>query len=221
MERLTAIWPNDLLQFTSLQDLVLTENPLPGWAKDSLSETKTVVVRRGLINDNLIPVGIRGYERKQRFACYLSVAAIKKQYHPQYFIQHRSWKSLSEDRQKLPPFQALQKIVPLLNNFQWGIGGSLGYEMATGVKMVKNTTEHVSDLDLLLYQTPTLNRSQAQELLQKLNQYHVHADVQVVNGQNGFSLEEYAANRSKKTLVKTAVGPLLVVDPWQFLQENK
>lgn len=221
MERLTAIWPNDLLQFTSLQDLVLTENPLPGWAKDSLSETKTVVVRRGLVSDNLIPVGIRGYERKQRFACYLNVAAIKKQYHPQYFIQHKSWESLSEDRQKLPPFQALQKIVPLLSNFQWGIGGSLGYEMATGVKMVKNTTEHVSDLDLLLYQTPTLNRSQAQELLQKLNQYHVHADVQVVKGQNGFSLEEYAANRSKKTLVKTAAGPLLVVDPWQFLQENK
>lgn len=221
MERLTAIWPNDLLQFTSFQDLVLTENPLPGWAKDSLSETKTVVVRRGLINDNLIPVGIRGYERKQRFACYLNVAAIKKQYHPQYFIQHKSWASLSEDRQKLPPFRALQKIVPLLSNFQWGIGGSLGYEMATGVKMVKNTAQHVSDLDLLLYQTPTLNRSQARELLQKLNQSHVHADVQVVKGQNGFSLEEYAANRSKKTLVKTAAGPLLVVDPWQFLQENK
>lgn len=221
MEGLTSIWPNDLLQFTSLQDLALTENPLPSWAKDSLSESKTVVVRRGLIKNELIPVGIRGYERKQRFACYLNIAAIKKQYHPQYFIQHKRWKNLPNDRQKLPPFEALQKIAPLLSNYQWGIGGSLGYEMATGVKMVKNTREHVSDLDLLLYNVSTLKRRQAQELLQKINQYDVHADVQVVKGQNGFSLEEYASNRSKKTLVKTATGPLLVADPWQFLQENK
>ena len=221
MEELTPIWPHDLLVFKDKQDLILSENPLPGWAKDSLAKASIVVVRRGKIQHDLIPVGIRGYERNQRLAAFLKQKAIKKQYHPDYFIRNKSWQRLNRDRQELPAFRALRQVATVLKDYHWGIGGSLAYEMATGLEMVKNTSEHASDMDLLLYFDQPMSKSKAQSLLQKLNQFKVHADLQVVKGENGFSLEEFAISHSRQVLVKTAAGPILTTDPWQFLKENK
>lgn len=214
------IWPHDLLTFANDQDLISEENPLPEWAKDSLSKAKIIVVRRGEIKDGLIPVGLRGYERNQRLAGFLKISNVKKVYHPSYFIKNSSWQNLPLDRQKLPAFQALEKIVPILENYDWGISGSLAYEMATGVKMVKHTSEHSSDLDLIMLATRKLSHSEANELLKKLNKFGTHADLQVVNGEKGFSLEEYAQNCDRQILVKTASGPILSKDPWAFLKEK-
>lgn len=219
MEQLKDIWPHDLLTFNSIRDLTLIENPLPKWAKDSLSKAKIVVVRRGIMNDN-IPVGVRGPAKSQRFAAYLRLSSIKSQYHPNYFIEHKSWKKLPARRQKLPAFQALVKIIPLLKKYHWGVGGSLAYEMATGLEAVHNNEKHSSDIDLLIYNPPKIVLTEARKILLELNNFGVHADVQVVNRQNGFSLEEYAANRSSKILVKTVNGPVLTENPWQFLREN-
>lgn len=220
MGKITNIWPHDLLTFANNADLILEENPLPEWAKDSLSKAKIVVVRRGLIKDNLILVGLRGYERNQRLAGYLNISAIKKQYHPDYFIKHQSWKKLPTGRQKLLAFQALNRLYPLLKNVNWGISGSLAYEMATGVRMVKESPEHISDLDLIMPDLPRMSTNKANEFLQRLNNYGVHADVQVVHGQRGFSLEEYALGRDRQILIKTAKGPILSSDPWQAITEG-
>lgn len=219
MEQLKEIWPHDLLTFNSIQDLILTENPLPEWAKDSLSKAKIVVVRRGVMNDN-IPVGIRGPAKSQRFAAYLQSSSVKLQFHPDYFIEHKSWKKLPAHRQKMPAFQALVKIIPLLKKYHWGVGGSLAYEMATGLETVQNNKEHSSDIDLLIYNPPRISLTDARKILVGLNNFGVHADVQVVNRQSGFSLEEYATNRSPQILIKTLNGPVLTENPWQFLKES-
>ncbi len=220
MGKITNIWPHDLLTFANNDDLILEKNPLPEWAKDSLSKAKIAVVRRGQIKNDLIPVGLRGYERNQRLAGYLKKSSIVKQYHPDYFIKHESWRDLPIERQKLIAFQGLIKIAPLLTDYQWGISGSLAYEMATGVKMVKESLEHTSDLDLIMPNLPKMNVAEAKKFLAKLNQFATHADVQVVYGENGFSLEEYGLGRDQQILIKTATGPILSKNPWQAIKEG-
>lgn len=216
MEQITNIWPHDLLTFAHENDLILEKNPLPEWAKDSLSKAKIVVVRRGIIKDGLIPVGIRGKQKNQRLGCFLPKDKILKQYHPDYFIRHQSWTNLSVDRQKMPAFQALNEMVPVLKDFHWGVSGSLAYEMATGVKMVHQT----SDIDVIAWQVKPMSVPQAQALLRRLNQFNVHADMQVVNQDRGFALEEYAMNRDAEILIKTDEGPCLSDDPWHFIEEG-
>ncbi|RVU70772.1 MULTISPECIES: malonate decarboxylase holo-ACP synthase [Lactobacillus] len=220
MGQVTNIWPHDLLTFASNDDLILEKNPLPEWAKDSLSKAKIVVVRRGLIKDDLIPVGLRGYERNQRLAGFLPKAKIVQQYHPDYFIKHQSWQKLPADRQALTPFKALAVLSDSLKNYHWGISGSLAYEMATHVKMVKELPEHVSDLDLIMPNLPKMTVQAAGDFLHDLNQFGVHADMQIVHEQRGFSLEEYALNPGRKILLKTATGPILVKDPFVAINEE-
>lgn len=211
--------PHDLLVFANQADF-LTEKNLPDWAQVSLDKAQITVVRRGRIKNKMIPVGVRGYERNERLAGYLSVDKVIKHYHPWDFIENKSWQNLPLARQELPAFQALIKIIPYLKDYHWGISGSLAYEMATGVIMVKNSLGHSSDLDIIMEESRKLSPEEARRLLEKLNQFGVHADVQVVHGQNGFALEEYAQNFDKQVLVKTADGPRLSRDPWQDIQEN-
>lgn len=220
MEEIKQVWPHDLLTFNDNHDLILKGNPLPDWAKVSLSKAKIVVVRRGLAKQGLIPVGLRGSRRSQRLAGFLVKKRVINCYSPAYFIKNKSWEILTPERRKLPQFQALEKICPLLRKYSWGIGGSLAYEMATGIAMVQNNLNHRSDLDIILVAKRKINIEQSRKLLTVLNQYQVHADVQVVKGQNGFALAEYAANRSPKVLVKTTAGPVLTADPWHFLKVN-
>lgn len=220
MGKVTDIWPHDLLTFANNDDFISDESPLPKWARDSLAKAKIAVVRRGPIKNNLIPVGLRGYERNQRLAGYLKIDNIAKQYHPDYFIKHQSWKNLPQARQDLTPFKTLIKIVPLLKDYHWGISGSLAYEMATGVEMVKETAQHTSDLDIIMNDDIKLSRNQARNLLKDLNQFDVHADVQIVHGQNGFALEEYAQNRDAQIMIKTANGPILAKDPWKAIDSK-
>ncbi len=210
------IYPHDLLTFSHESDFQSTKNPLPDWAKDSLRAAKIVVVRRGAINQDKIPVGLRGKQKSQRLAGFLKKQSIVKYYHPDYFIKQRSWQYLEQSRQEMPAFKALIKIIPLLNNFKWGISGSLAYEMATRIKMVHQS----SDLDIIAWQVPQMSIIEARKLLSLLNNFKVHADMQIVNGQRGFALEEYANHRDNKILVKTDEGPKLTENPWQFIKEG-
>lgn len=202
--------------FAHEDDLILEKNPLPEWAKDSLSKAKIVVVRRGNLKNNLIPIGIRGKQKNQSWGCFLPKDKILKHYHPDYFIAHQSWRNLPHDRQAMLAFQALVKIVPLLTKLRWGVSGSLVYEMATGIEMVHQT----SDIDIIAWKVKPMSIKQAQLLLKQLNQFNVHADMQVVNRDRGFALEEYAMNRDAQILIKTNAGPQLSADPWHYIEEG-
>jgi len=208
------IAPHTLLHLTSAQ-AVIGDNaqPVPTWVTTALTATATVVVRRGPQSAGRIPVGVRGPQRQQRWAGTVAVADIQTQIVPTELVANQAWKQLAASRQQLPAIQALPRLLPLLTGQPWGVGGSVGFELATGQPVAKVT----SDLDLIVPALVPMSVGAARDLLQTLNQFGVHVDLQVVAGQNGFSLEEYAQQRSTTTMLKTGHGPELVTDPWVAL----
>ncbi len=208
--------PHDLILLPNISAFH-SDVEVPSWVKNSLNDTRTVVVRRGHQTWHHIPVGVRGFERSHRFGGYLDPKADNfslKITTPYELAEHRPWEKLASGRAKLPALHALPQITKDFHGYHWGIAGSSGYELATGHETVKAT----SDLDILLKDCPKLSQKDAQDLLARINTHGVHADIQVVSGQNGFSLEEYANARTQTVLVKTVTGPKLSEDP--FGEEN-
>jgi phosphoribosyl-dephospho-CoA transferase len=91
----------------------------------------------------------------------------------------------------------------------WGITGSVGFALASGV----STLRQDSDLDLLLRASKPLPRGEARSLLALLQASPARIDMQVDTGHGGFALAEWAGN-ADRVLLKTGRGPLLVSDPW-------
>lgn len=207
-------FPHDLIKLNEVQHLVNFAE-LPQWAKNSLLRAPFVVVRRGSQINGQIPVGIRGLLKAQRAAAVVAEENVAQKISPFQLVQSKKWTFVEKIRQQLPVFQALPAVVPILEPFEWGIGGSCEYELASGVPMVNVN----SDLDIIVKHFAKLSATQAQTLLAKLNQFGVHIDLQVVTDQNGFSLEEFANARSRTVLIKTSGGPQLATDPWQAIQE--
>ena len=73
-----------------------------------------------------------------------------------------------------------------------GIGGSLGFELSTGIPAVKET----SDFDLLLYaDSPIELPIQAIQSHPAFEQF----DTQVITSKGGFSLKEYLRTPEKNS----------------------
>lgn len=190
---------------------LITDSALPEWAHAMLNESPYVIVRRGPQADR-IPVGLRGYQKSQRFGAWITSSQIAETVTPHQalgLLQH-----LDPKRAELPAFQKLAELVPLLAGFEWGIGGSLQFELVTGLPMARA----VSDVDVIMTRPKTpMTVVEAQDLIAELKAIAgAHADIQVVHGQNGFSLEEFAQNRADSILMKTVHGPVLSTDPWHF-----
>jgi phosphoribosyl-dephospho-CoA transferase len=141
------------------------DGPVPVWVEAVLRRIPWVVVRRGHVRDGLLPVGVRGLTRSQRFAAFVTVADIADRVSPEeltlsgYEIEHKR-------RDAVPALGALGRVVDLLRrrDYRWGPAGSVGFEIATGVA----TTTASSDLDLILRQNYRLEPNKAIELLDAL-----------------------------------------------------
>lgn len=206
---MVKIEPHDLLIINSIDDLIVDE--MPNWAQEVFPNSLTVVVRRSGFSDQKIPVGIRGQRREHRLAAYVLKKNIKRIITPYDLVQGQAWKDVPDKRRALPAIKALPEIAEILKDYQWGISGSVGFELATKT----NTAKMTSDLDLIWKPTNSLSKHEAQALLMSLNKFGVHADLQVIEGNNGFSLEEYA-NANSTVMMKTLNGPILVQDPWNI-----
>ncbi|MCV3763940.1 malonate decarboxylase holo-ACP synthase [Companilactobacillus farciminis] len=204
---MVKVEPHDLLKISSINDLIT--DGLPKWAQDIFPDSLTVVVRRSEIVDAKIPVGIRGIKREQRFAAFVLDSNVKEVITPYQLVSEESWKNISDERKMLPAVKALPAVAKILQEYKWGISGSVGFELATGTNSAKMT----SDLDLVWKPNSPIIRKDAKSLLKKLNQFGVHADLQVIQGNNGFSLEEYSQSKST-IMMKTLSDPILVKDPW-------
>lgn len=198
--------PHDLLKINSTSVL---SDELPSWAKSIFPNSLTAVVRRSPKRKGQIPVGIRGIKREQRFATYIDPECVIKITTPYELVEQESWKEISRKRQSLPAIEALPQVNRVLKNYRWGISGSVGFELATKTPSAKIT----SDLDLVWLPRRPIDKKTAGQLLKQLNQFGVHADLQVIQGNNGFSLEEYA-NSTSTIMMKTLEDPILVTDPW-------
>lgn len=188
------------------------DTPQPDWVEPALRWAPWVVVRRGQVRDGLLPVGVRGPARWQRFAAYLAVAEFAERLSPEELIDSRHV-IVPRRKDEAPALAALDRVAPILSSLgqRWGPGGSVGFEIATGVA----TATCSSDLDLILWQDRRLGPRESNDLQAALAEAAAPArvDVRLETPSGGVSLAELAA-RPARVLVRTPDGPRLSVDPW-------
>jgi phosphoribosyl-dephospho-CoA transferase len=186
----------------------LTPEQLPAdaplWVVEAIGEGQPVVVRRALSTADQVAVGVRGVLREQRYATLMAVETIQRRVRPEDLCHVES------DRE-LPALQALAQLRPMLDacGWVWGVSGSAGFELASGVTALHER----SDLDLILRTPQPLDRVQAQELLTWLDAAACPVDMQLQTPLGAVALREWAGP-AKRVLLKNAREARLVIDPW-------
>ena len=175
----------------------------PAWAVDAISAGQPVVVRRALAEPGQVAVGVRGRLREQRFAAHMPIAAVRRRVVPE------ALRGVISPR-VLPALQALEQLRPVLAQANWGVSGSAGFELATGIEAL----HALSDLDLILRAPEPLARDSARDLLARLDKSVCAVDLQLQTPFGAVALREWAGP-SRRVLLKTAGGAHLVLDPWQ------
>jgi phosphoribosyl-dephospho-CoA transferase len=175
----------------------------PAWAVDAISAGHPVVVRRALAEAGQVAIGVRGRLREQRFAAVMPMAAVRRRVVPEALRAVISTRDL-------PALQALQQVRPVLGQASWGVSGSAGFELASGIEAL----HAMSDLDLILRAPEPLDRNQARALLVRLDKAVCSVDLQLQTPFGAVALREWAGP-SRRVLLKTASGAHLVLDPWQ------
>ncbi|MPQ85696.1 malonate decarboxylase holo-ACP synthase [Pseudomonas sp. MAFF 730085] len=176
---------------------------VPAWVTEVIAAGEPVVVRRALTAPGTVAVGVRGRLREQRFAAVMPTAAIQRRVTPQALREVISPRDL-------PALRALDQLRPVLAQAPWGVTGSAGFELATGIQALHAG----SDLDLIVCAPERLERSDAEALLALLDTAPCAVDLQLQSPFGAFALREWAGG-SRRVLLKTASGAHLVLDPWQ------
>jgi triphosphoribosyl-dephospho-CoA synthase len=203
-------WPaHDLLQISGPADLVRLE-PAPLWVEHALHHAPFVVVRRAATVDGMIPVGVRGSLRNQRFAAYLAPGSIRNRIAPEQLVGARAARATIRSG-TIPAFNALTVAEAKLGHFplRWGPAGSVGFELATGLA----TATPASDLDLIIRVPERLSMTTAEILLAGLSAAPCGVDVQLETPRGALSLAEYARGE-RPILLRQNSGPVFVCDPW-------
>jgi phosphoribosyl-dephospho-CoA transferase len=94
-------------------------------------------------------------------------------------------------------------------DMSWGPGGSVGYELASGIPAVRAD----SDLDFVLFAPRQFDIAEAQDLWRMISSAPGKVDAVVETPCCGFSLEEFATNLHRKILLRTSEGRVLGSDP--------
>lgn len=202
--------PHDLLW-----GLLPTQLPheAPAWARAALGWHVPVVVRRAPAESCWVAVGVRGAAREQRYATWMRLSEISKAISPEAVARAGRWRQHGQPQ--WPALQALEQLAQQLDalGLSWGVTGSLGFELASGV-----TAAHAdSDLDLLLRAPEAVSRADARALCMLLDEAPAHIDLQLETPHGAVALREWAGE-SPRVLLKTQEGPLLVDDPWRLQQ---
>jgi phosphoribosyl-dephospho-CoA transferase len=186
---------------------------VPPWVEPALKRTPWVVVRRGYLRDGMVPVGVRGLARQERFAAVLAIAEIADRLSPEELTESR-YVIARRRMDEAPALAALARVAPILasRGHRWGPGGSVGFEIATGVATVTSS----SDLDLILRRDDRLGLDEAIDLRAVLAEAAAPARVDVLleTPRGGVSLADLAAMPAR-LLVRTPDGPRLSADPWR------
>jgi phosphoribosyl-dephospho-CoA transferase len=169
-----------------------------------------VVVRRGRITDGLIPVGVRGPQRHERCAGFTGLIEVLEIRQPDQLRL-----LLAEDsRRALQAFQTLSYLESHLVglDMSWGPGGSVGYELASGIRAVRAE----SDLDFILFAPRKFDIREARDLWRLISSAPGKVDALVETPFCGFSLEEFVTTSPRKILLRTSDGRILGSNPWNL-----
>lgn len=201
--------PHDLVQVRSLEELKSFSN-FPEWAKQACLTAPFHVVRRAPQRDNLIPIGIRGNERSERFGTYIPQQFIETVISPKNIVEQMLWCNWQRQSQ-FPEFVIhLNQLSKLLSGLSWGIGGSLGYELITGRECLKPS----SDVDIIWYQSTQPDLQFCQSLIQQTQHLSPRIDIQIENHHGAFHLSEYVQSPDRAILIKQNNGPILAKVLW-------
>jgi phosphoribosyl-dephospho-CoA transferase len=200
-----------LLRVTDLDALVF-EARRPHWARAALRLAPWVVVRRAAPRVGLWSVGVRGGARPQRSAAWLPHGAVQECITPQMLAAKRFWRQ-HPSATAAPAVAVLDEVAVILvaHGFAglWGPGGSVGFELASGVR----STTLGSDLDLVLNADEPMTRTDAARLHAELSKLPVRIDLLLETPHGAAALAEYATS-AEVTLLRSVRGPRLVRDPW-------
>jgi phosphoribosyl-dephospho-CoA transferase len=188
---------------------LLGPGPMPRWVSAALRRAPWVVVRRAR-GGRLIPVGVRGASRTQRFAAWIKTDAVEECVRPAELAAQRRW-ALAPRGLQYPALAVLDAVDALMRErgLTWGPCGSVGFELASAVA----TVTAASDLDLTVATPKPLSLATALALGAALAKLPVRVDVQLEGPHGAVALAEYAAG-GRPLVLRTLEGPRLVDNPW-------
>lgn len=207
-----AILPHDLLVVSGAE--VLTGDEPPAWVREALTRAPLVVVRRARIENDLIPVGVRGSHRGERAAAFLPEGRVTKLIHPEYLVANQAWRTTPRAAE-LPHFTVLNMVASLMDptGLTWGPVGGTGFELASGYPCLTQA----SDIDLVFRAPAPFPRDWADDLHAALSKLPIRIDVQVEVPAGAIALAEYASG-ARQIVLRSEKGPRLVVDPWEEIK---
>jgi phosphoribosyl-dephospho-CoA transferase len=169
-----------------------------------------VVVRRVRSSGELVPVGVRGSQRHERFAGFTRLSDVLESRRPDQL----RWVLAENSRRELQAFRSLSYLQTHLAGLDitWGPGGSVGYELASGTPTVHAN----SDLDLILFAPRKLALTEAQDLWRLVSVAPGKIDALVETLCCGFSLQEFVSTSSRQILLRTSDGRILGSNPWDL-----
>ena len=186
---------HDLVYLKSM-DQIEFFGDYPDWMNEDEMGRGIAVVRRMKVADGKVAIGFRGDNRSKRFAAITTISNIKRVIRPFDVLTN--------------PFpathvQSLTFIEKVLNGFKWGIGGSVGFSMATGI----NVCHENSDIDIILYCGKLQELDQLMHIFSQLQKSIQRIDVQVeILGVGAVVLSDYLEHDS--FIVRTSTGPILL-----------
>lgn len=187
---------------------------MPEWVRKHLYETPFVVVRRAVIRNHCLPIGIRGQGRNQRLCTTCSSHAILNVTTPAELLVRTIVPSRADVIPALLSLQILKARWAHVDH-PWGPAGSIGFELAAGVK----TATPESDLDIVIRVAKPIPAEKAKFLCSQTTDLPTLVDIRVETPVCGFSLQEYARGDGKKILLRTPTGPVLGYDPWSNIPD--
>jgi phosphoribosyl-dephospho-CoA transferase len=201
--------PHDLLRLQYARDII-SYSPQPDWVIPSLERVPFVVIRRVPLMKDMVPVGIRGEERNQRFAAFLPYDKIIERITPEQLVAKKRWRN-NERIHLIKAMGSLPKVDRLFSKYgmAWGPTGSVGFELASGVPAAKTT----SDLDIVARVPDFLPIETANQICDELRTIPVRVDVQLEVPNGVISLLEYGRG-TDPILLRTKNGPRLTANPW-------
>lgn len=186
---------HDLVYLKSM-DQIEFFGDFPDWMNEDEMARGIAVVRRMKVADGKVAIGFRGDNRSKRFAAITAISNIKRVIRP-FDVLTKPFPATHA--------QSLTYIEEVLDSFKWGIGGSVGFSMATGIRVCHEN----SDIDIILYCEKLKELNQFAPILSQLQQCRHRIDVQVeVLGTGAVVLEDYLEHPS--FILRTATGPILL-----------
>jgi len=195
--------PHDLLWGMSVAVLPADA---PAWVVKVLALGHPVVVRRARVAEGFVAVGVRGRLRDQRYATVMKLDDIARRVRPEDMVD-----AGADQKLDWPAVHALTQIRPVMDALRlpWGVAGSVGFELATGVPVLHQD----SDLDLILRASEFFNRQQAAELVKALDGAASRIDLQLQTPAGAVALREWAGS-ARRVLLKADDAARLVTNPW-------